>query len=292
LVAWLQVKNRVTEVHGKVAVITGGTSGIGAAAAEALARQGVRLVLVARDRERAEAIMAKLRSKGPAIEHAVHYADLSRLSEMKRVAAEIAAAEPRIDILINNAGGAFASRRVTENGLEMTFALNHMAYFVVTLGLLDRLRESAPSRIVNTASMTYAHATLDFNDLQSEKGYTGAAAYARSKLANIIFTHELARRIEGTGVTANCFHPGFVATRIGHQDGGTSKIWGMSNAGALSPEEGAKTLVYLATSPEVATTSGVYFTRNHPEKLAENALDDAAARKLWEQSARIAGMGA
>ncbi len=283
-------------MNGKVAVITGGTSGIGAAAAEALARQGVRLVLVARDRERAEAIMVKLRSKGPAIEHAVHYADLSRLSEMKRVAAEIAAAEPRIDVLINNAGGAFASRRVTEDGLEMTFAVNHMAYFVVTLGLLDRLRESAPSRIVNTASMTYAHATLDFNDLQrdlqSEKGFTGAAAYARSKLANILFTRELARRIEGTGVTANCFHPGFVATRIGHQDGGTSKIWGMSNAGAMPPEEGAKTLVYLATSPEVATTSGVYFTRNRPEKLAENALDDTAARKLWEQSARIAGMGA
>ena len=194
--------------------------------------------------------------------------------------------------LINNAGGAFAHRRVTEDGLEMTFAVNHMAYFVVTLGLLDRLRESAPSRIVNTASMTYASASIDFNDLQSERSYTGAAAYGRSKLANILFTRELARRLQGTGVTANCFHPGFVATRIGHQDGGTSKIWGISNAGAMPPEEGAKTLLYLATSPEVATANGQYFTRSRPERLAENALDDAAARRLWEESARIAGMGA
>ena len=274
--------------NGKVVVITGSTSGIGAAAAEALARLGARLVLVARDRERAQATLAKLPSK----KHTVHYANLSRLSEMKRIAAEIAAAESRIDVLINNAGGAFAHRRVTEDGLEMSFAVNHMAYFVVTLGLLERLRESAPSRIVNTASGTYASASIDFDDLQSERGYSGAAAYARSKLANILFTRELARRIEGTGVTANCFHPGFVATRIGHQDGGTSKIWGISNAGAMPPEEGAKTLVYLATSPEVATASGEYFTRSRPEQLAKNALDDAAARKLWEESARIAGIGA
>ena len=281
-------------LNGKVVVITGGTSGIGAAAAKALARQGARLVLVARDPERAEATLGTLGSgqeQGRA-RHTVHYADLSRLSEMKRAAAEIAAAESRIDVLINNAGGAFARRRVTEDGLEMSFAVNHMAYFVVTLGLLDRLRESAPSRIVNTASMTYASASIDFDDLQSERGYSGAAAYARSKLANILFTRELARRLEGTGVTANCFHPGFVATRIGHQDGGTSKIWGISNAGAMPPEEGAKTLVYLVTSPEVATTSGQYFTRSRPERLAKNALDDAAARRLWEESARIAGIGA
>jgi NAD(P)-dependent dehydrogenase (short-subunit alcohol dehydrogenase family) len=281
------------KLNGKVVVITGGTSGIGAAAAKALARQGARLVLIARDRERAGATLGTLGSgeEQAHAKHTVHYADLSRLSEMKRVAAEIAAAELRIDVLINNAGGAFARRRITEDGLEMTFALNHMAYFVVTLGLLERLRESAPSRIVNTASMTYASASITFDDLQSEKGYAGGAgAYARSKLANILFTRELARRLEGTGVTANCFHPGFVATRIGQQDGGTSKIWGISNAGAMPPEEGAKTLVYLATSPEVATTSGEYFVRGRPEKLAKNALDDAAGRKLWEESARIAGL--
>jgi NAD(P)-dependent dehydrogenase (short-subunit alcohol dehydrogenase family) len=282
-------------LRGKVVVISGATSGIGQAAAEELAARGARIVLIARDRERAAATLSRLRSKRPDTghaggEHTAHFADLSRLSEMKRVASEIAAAEPRIDVLINNAGGAFARRRTTEDGLETTFAANHMAYFVVTLGLLDRLRASAPARIVSTASTTYAGASLDFDDLQSAKSYSGATVYARSKLANVLFTRELARRLSGTGVTANCYHPGFVATRLGSQDGGISKIWGISTSGALSPAEGAKTLVYLATSPEVATTSGEYFSRSRLERLAGNALDEAAARKLWEESARIAGV--
>jgi NAD(P)-dependent dehydrogenase (short-subunit alcohol dehydrogenase family) len=276
----------------KVIVITGATSGIGQAAAEKLAAEGARIVLVARDRARAESALARIRAQNPRVDHTAHFADLSCISEMKRVAAEIAGAEPRIDVFINNAGGAFARRRVTEDGLEMTFALNHMAYFVVTLGLLGRLRASAPARIVNTASMTYASASLDFEDLQSEKAYSGAAVYARSKLANILFTRELARRLAGSGVIANCFHPGLVATRLGSQDGGISKIWGISTAGALRPEEGARTLVYLALSPEVAGVSGEYFSGSRPEKLSPNALDDAAARKLWEESARLAGLAA
>jgi NAD(P)-dependent dehydrogenase (short-subunit alcohol dehydrogenase family) len=139
--------------------------------------------------------------------------------------------------------------------------------------------------------MTYASASLDFNDLQSTKSYTGAAVYARSKLANILFTRELARRLAGTGVTANCFHPGFVATRLGSQDGGISKIWGISTSGALRPEEGARTLVYLATSPDVATTSGEYFVGCRPERLSRNALNRADAIELWYASASIAGMG-
>ncbi len=274
---------------GKVAAVTGGTSGIGAAASEALAAQGARIVLVARDAARAEAALAKIRAKNPGAAHGFHLADLSRLSEMKRVAAEIAAAEPRIDLLINNAGGAFAHRRVTEDGLEMTFAVNHMAYFVVTLGLLDRLRASAPARIVNTASMTYAGATLDFDDLQSARNYSGTSVYGRSKLLNILFTRELARRLAGSGVTVNCFHPGFVATRLGNQDGGISKIWGMSTAGALRPEEGARTLLYLATSPDVAQITGEYFSNRRVEKLSRNALNDAEAARLWGESSRIAG---
>ena len=282
-------------LDGKIVVLSGATSGIGEAAALELAGMGARLVLIARDRARAAATLERLKSKqrDPARKgrgHTVYYADLSLLSEMKRVAAEIAAAEPRIDVLINNAGGAFARRRVTSDGLEITFALNHMAYFVVTLGLLDILRASAPSRIVSTASMTYAGASLDFDDLQSAKNYSGAAAYARSKLANVLFTRELARRLDGSGVTANCYHPGFVATRLASQDGGISKIWGISTAGALSPEEGAKTLVYLASSPEVASVSGEYFNRSRVERLSRNALDDAAARRLWQESARIAGL--
>jgi NAD(P)-dependent dehydrogenase (short-subunit alcohol dehydrogenase family) len=275
-------------LSGKVAVVTGGTSGIGAAAVEALAGQGARIVLIARDAVRAEATLAKIRAKNPGVTHAVHLADLSRLSEMKRVASVIAAAEPRIDLLINNAGGAFAHRRTTEDGLEMTFAVNHMAYFVVTLALLDRLRTSAPARIVNTASMTYASAVLNFDDLQSERNYSGTSVYGLSKLLNILFTRELARRLAGSGVTANCFHPGFVATRLGSQDGGISKIWGMSTAGALRPEEGARALIYLATSTEVANTSGEYFSGNRVERLAKNALNDADARRLWDESLRLA----
>jgi len=140
--------------------------------------------------------------------------------------------------------------------------------------------------------MTYASASLDFTDLQSEKSYSGSGAYARSKLANILFTRELARRLDRSNITANCYHPGFVATRLGSQDGGVSKIWGISTAGALRPEDGARTLVYLATSPEVAMVTGEYFVGSRPERLSPNALDDAPARKLWEESARIAGLSA
>src|SRR5204862_1623354 len=187
-------------------------------------------------------------------------ADLSRLAEMKRVAAEIAAAEPRIDVLINNAGALFGSRHVTEVGLELTFAHNHMAYFVLTHGLRDRLLASAPARVVNTASNAHQRASLDFDDLQSAHGYSGFKAYGRSKLANILFTRELARRLAGAGVTANCLHPGFVATRIGRSAGGWASlvIPLVQAARALSREEGADTVVYLASSPEVETTTGEY----------------------------------
>jgi NAD(P)-dependent dehydrogenase (short-subunit alcohol dehydrogenase family) len=275
----------------KVIVITGATSGVGQAAAEELAAQGARIVFVARDRERAEDTLRRVRARNPNVDHAVHLADLSRLSEMKRVAAEIAASEPRIDVLANNAGGAFSHRRVTEDGLELTFALNHMAYFVVTLGLLDRLRATPGARVISTASMTYAFATMDFDDLQSAKKFDGPDVYARSKLANILFTRELARRLDGTGVTANCYHPGFVKSRLGSQDGGISAIWGMSMSGSISPEQGSKTLIYLASSPKVAECSGAYFVSGYREKLSPNALNDADARRLWDISAEIAGIG-
>ena len=165
-----------------------------------------------------------------------------------------------------------------------------MAYFVVTLGLLDRLRAASSARVVSTASMTYAFATLNFNDLQSQKKFVGADVYARSKLANILFTRELARRLAGTGVTANCFHPGFVNSRLGSQDGGIPAIWGMSMAGAIPPEQGAKTLIYLASSPDVAKATGEYFVGGRREELSPNALNDADARQLWEISSRIAGI--
>jgi NAD(P)-dependent dehydrogenase (short-subunit alcohol dehydrogenase family) len=182
-------------MRGKTVVITGGTSGIGEVAALTLARMGARIVLIARDKARGDATLARLRDSAPGIAHSVHLADLSRLAEMKRVAAQIADREPRLDVLINNAGALFATRRLTEDGLECTFALNHMAYFVVTEGLRERLSASGPARIINTASAAHQGATLDFEDLQSAKSFGAVKTYGRSKLCNILFTRELARRL-------------------------------------------------------------------------------------------------
>src|SRR5579883_917875 len=203
----------------KVVAMTGATSGIGEVAAERLAEAGATILFVARDRARAEATLQRLRAKGAA-PHRFYLADLSRLAEMKRVGAEIAADAPRLDVLVNNAGALFSARRVTPDGLEMTFALNHMSYFVLTAALIEKLKASAPARIVSTASAAHQGAQLDFDDLQNEKRYSGLRAYGRSKLCNILFTRELARRLQGTGVTANCLHPGFVATRFGDEVGG------------------------------------------------------------------------
>jgi NAD(P)-dependent dehydrogenase (short-subunit alcohol dehydrogenase family) len=199
-------------MKGKTVVITGGTSGAGEVAAEKLAQMGARIVLVARDKTRADATMAKLRENAPHVGHSVDYADLTCLSEMKRVATEIAGQEPRIDVLINNAGALFGTRRLTEDGLQYAFVLNHMAYFVVTEALRERLAASAPARIVSTASAAHQGVALDFDDLQSEKGFRAMKAYGRSKLCNILFTRELAHRLHSTGVT--------VTTRFGDQAAG------------------------------------------------------------------------
>jgi NAD(P)-dependent dehydrogenase (short-subunit alcohol dehydrogenase family) len=288
-------------VNGKVVVITGATSGIGQVAAETLAGRGARIVLIARDRDRADATMRRLREHGPKQEHTVHYADLSRISEMRRVAQEIVAAEPRIDVLINNAGAMFGERRVTGDGLELTFALNHAAYFVVTHGLLPRLLSSAPSRIVNTASRAHRTAPLDFEDLQSERTYAqrglrewaryggpGFKVYGRSKLCNILFTSELARRLEGTGVTANSLHPGFVATRFGDQSGGLLSFGTrVAKRFALSLEEGAQTLVYLASSPEVAAVTGQYFHNCQPAVPTTDAQNRESAQRLWRMTEEL-----
>jgi NAD(P)-dependent dehydrogenase (short-subunit alcohol dehydrogenase family) len=288
-------------MKGKVVVVTGATSGIGQVAAEKLAAMGARIVQVARDRERGEAAMKRLRELSPSVAHSIHYADLSRLSEMRRVAADIAAAEPRIDVLINNAGAIFSTRQVTEDGLEHTFALNHMSYFMLVHGLRQRLLASTPARIVNTASDAHEPFTLDFEDLQSEKAYQsnfwegvrwGGPAfkvYGRSKLCNILFTRELSRRLAGTGVTANSLHPGFVATRFGDQTGGLLSFGiRVAKRFALTPERGAETLVYLASSPEVDGVTGEYFHRCRPATPSEEARDDGKAKRLWKDTASLA----
>jgi NAD(P)-dependent dehydrogenase (short-subunit alcohol dehydrogenase family) len=275
---------------GKTVVITGGTSGIGEVAADRLAGKGERIVFIARDRARGEETLKHLRAISDG-DHAAHYADLSRLSEMKRVAGEIAQTEPQIDILINNAGAMFNARKVTEDGLEKTFALNHMAYFVLTSLLLPKMGEGG--RIVSTASDAHNGAKLDFSDLQSGRHYSGFGVYGRSKLCNILFTRELARRLRGTGITANCFHPGFVATRFGNQSGGALSL-GIRAAKtfALTPEQGAQTMVYLASSPDVAETSAGYFVKCKPATPTREAQNDADAKRLWDISAELSGVGA
>jgi NAD(P)-dependent dehydrogenase (short-subunit alcohol dehydrogenase family) len=278
-------------VKGKTVVITGGTSGIGEVAAEALAQIGARIILVARSKSRAEATLARLRRSGPGAAHSVYFADLTRLAEMKRVAADIAHREPPIDVLINNAGGLFGARRLTEDGLEHTFALNHMSYFVVTEGLRERLLASGAARIVNTASAAHQGATLDFDDLQSAKSFRAMRAYSCSKLCNILFTRELARRLHGTGVTVNCLHPGFVATRFADESGGLiSHLAWLAKFFAISPAEGAQTIIYLASSPAVANVAGKYFYKCRPTNPSAPALDDRAALALWQRSAALAGM--
>jgi len=284
-------------MQGRVVVLTGGTSGIGEAAAVKLAKMGARLVLVAREASRAEATLKRLGKMSPArsqaTAHTAHLADLSLVAETHRVAGEIAAAEPRIDVLINNAGLICARRQVTAEGYELTFATNHLAYFVLTHGLLGRLLASAPARIVNTASNVHRGAKLDFSDLQSKHGYSGFGAYAKSKLANVLFTNELARRLSGSGVTANSLHPGVVASRFGlprEGQGGDPSSARFLSAHGISPEEGAEAIVYFASAPDAAQTNGQYFNQCRAVKPSKEAQDQVVAEKLWEESERLGGI--
>jgi NAD(P)-dependent dehydrogenase (short-subunit alcohol dehydrogenase family) len=276
-------------MRGKTIVATGATSGIGEAAVLALAGQGARIIMVARDETRAQATLRKLEAKAPGVGHGFHLADLSSMADTMRVGAAIAASEPRIDVLINNAGAMFSQRRVTPEGLELTFALNHMAYFVLTAALRERLIASAPARIVSTSSIAHERAEIDFGDLQSTKAYGGFKAYGRSKLANILFTRELARQLAGTGVTANCLHPGVVATRFGESSGGLpGLIIPFIRPFFISAEKGADTIIHLAASSDVADATGGYFVKRKLTEPSAAARDDEAAQRLWAESERLA----
>jgi NAD(P)-dependent dehydrogenase (short-subunit alcohol dehydrogenase family) len=283
----------MANLAGKTVVVTGGTGGLGWQTALALAAMDARLVLIGRDPARGEAALGYLRrqSAGAAVE--AHYADLSRLDDVRRIAATLGEKLDRIDVLVNNAGAIFNRREVTEDGLERTFALNHMGYFLLTLLLWDKLLRSAPARIVNVASEAHRGARLDFADLQSSKRYGGWKAYRRSKLCNILFTRELARRLAGSGVTANCVHPGFCATGIGNNTSGWFRrgVRLAKRLFAIAPERGARTLIYAAAAPELADVNGAYFIDCRPATPSPEAQDDESARRLWEASARIAGPG-
>jgi NAD(P)-dependent dehydrogenase (short-subunit alcohol dehydrogenase family) len=282
----------VADMTGKTVVITGANSGIGLETAVALARAGAKTLITVRDRARGEVAVADIRARsGHDVVDAVVF-DLGSIASTRQGTAEILARCDRIDVLVNNAGVVLSSRRETEDGLEATFAVNHLGHFVLTELLLDRIKQSAPARIVNVASTAHkgARKGLNFDDLQSSFAYGGMQVYSKSKLANIYFTTELARRLEGTGVTVNCLHPGTVATGYG-RDGDSSGVlaFGLKviKPFILSAEQGARTSIYLASSPDVAGVTGKYFVKCKPRRPSAAAQNDEAARRLWERSEEI-----
>jgi retinol dehydrogenase-12 len=282
----------VADMTGKTVVITGANSGIGLSTAVALAGSGARVVITARDQGRADAAVEEIKAHSGSSSVGRVLFDLSSLASVRSGAAEVLERCDRIDVLVNNAGVVLTDRRPTVDGLESTFVVNHLGHFLLTELLLDRIRAGAPARIVNVASTAHkgARRGLDFDDLQSEQGYRGMAVYAKSKLANIYFTTELARRLAGTGVTANCLHPGTVATgygRDGDAQGFLSFGLKVIKPFILTADRGARTSVYLASSPEVADVSGEYFVRCRPARPTRVARDQEAAVRLWEASEKL-----
>ena len=271
-------------MQGKVCVITGASSGIGRVAALELAERGATVVLICRNEAGGAPVLEEMERRGGSGSATLLTADLSSQRQVRQVAADFLERFDRLDVLINNAGVAgWGTRLVTEDGLETTFAVNHLAPFLLTSLLLDRLRASAPARVITVSSAAHRNGGLDFDDLQGERRYSGFGAYSRSKLANVLFTRELSRRLEETGVTANCLHPGVVATGIFRNLPRWMRVV-FSSPLVLSPERGADTMLYLATAPEVDEVSGRYFVRRKPARTSRASQDAAAARRLWEAS--------
>lgn len=273
---------------GKTVLVTGATSGIGAVTARALAERGATVVLVGRDHERCTATARRIQqeTKTSSIEFLV--GDMSSQRDIRRLADEFRARHDRLDVLVNNAGAMFWRREETIDGLERTFALNHLGYFLLTNLLLDPLKASAPARVVSVASEAHRGAQIDFDDLQAKRSYNATRAYGQSKLANVLFTYELARRLSGTGVTANALHPGFVASNFAKNNGGIVALaMSVLHRFAISPERGAQTSIYLATSPEVEGVTGKYFNNQKAVPSSKESYDDAVAKRLWDVSLEL-----
>jgi retinol dehydrogenase 14 len=278
---------------GRTVLITGGTSGIGWATATGLAAMGAHLAITGRDPERAEQAAREIRTANGA--HVdVFIADLSSQTEVRRLADEVLQSLSRIDVLINNVGGYWNTRHVTTAGLERTFALNHLAPFLLTNLLLDRLQQSAPARVVTVSSHVQAAGRIDFDDLQGERSYSGARAYSQSKLANVLFTYELARRLQATSVTANALHPGVVRTSFGAEDpGGVQRLFVPFIRPFLkAPAQGAATSIYLASAPDLERVTGRYFVNSKPNRSSKRSYDETAAARLWQVSADLVALTA
>jgi NAD(P)-dependent dehydrogenase (short-subunit alcohol dehydrogenase family) len=280
----------MADMTGKRVLVTGATSGIGKETARALLKQGAHVVIVGRNAEKTKATLDELKAGGGQVDFLL--ADLSSMAEVRRLAKDFLAKWDTLHVLVNNAGAINLSRQVTVDGLENTFATNHLSYFLLTQLLLPALQKGAPARIVNVASEAHRGQRLDWDDLQAEKSYTQFKVYGRSKLMNILFTRELARRVKDQGITANSLHPGVVASGFLAKPG----LWGVVGKIAglfmISPEQGAKTSIFLASSPDVKDVTGEYFSKSKALKPTAEAQDDAAAKRLWELSEQLTGLSA
>lgn len=277
----------------KVVLITGATAGIGKETARGVAQTGATVVLIGRNKEKGEQVVAEIKTATGNQNLDFLMADLFSIAEIRRVADEFKSKYDRLDVLVNNAGAIFDKRETTADGLERTFALNHISYFLLTNLLLSTIQQSAPARIISVSSIAHQFGDkVDFDDLQFErKTYSSLTAYGQSKLMNVLFTYELARRLKDTNVTANCLHPGGVASNFADNTGGLLKLaaWFFKNTFAISPARGAETSIYLATSPEIAGVSGKYFDNKKPKISSKISYDEAVQKQLWEASEKIVG---
>jgi NAD(P)-dependent dehydrogenase (short-subunit alcohol dehydrogenase family) len=278
---------------GKTVLVTGASGGIGRATALGLATMGAHLAIIGRDRGRTEDAAREIRGAGGG-QVEVLVGDMSSQSEVRRLADEVLQSLPRLDVLVNNVGGYWDTRHVTADGLEHTFALNHLAPFLLTNLLLDRLKQSAPARVVMVSSNAQSMGQIDFDDLQGERFYSGASAYNQSKLANVLFTYELARRLQGTSVTANALHPGVVSTSFGAEDPRRIQrlLIPFLRPFMKSPAKGAATSIHVASAPELEHVTGRFFANSKPKRSSKRSYDEVAAGRLWKVSADLVGLAA
>ena len=283
--------NSSRPMSGKTVLVTGGTAGIGLATAEGLARIGAAVAITGRDRARAETAARQIRSAGGGQVH-VFVADLSSQAEVRRLADDVHTTLRSLDVLVNNVGGCWNTRHVTTDGLERTFALNHLAPFQLTHLLLDRLREAPLPRVVTVASNAHSTGHIDFDDLQGERSYSGARAYSQSKLANVLFSSELAGRAAGTSLTANSLHPGVVNTSFGAEDPGLVQriLVPFARPFLKTPSQGAATSIRVASDPALRGVTGCYFAKGRPAESSQDSHDPIVAARLWRLSAELVGL--
>ena len=276
-------------MNGKVCLVTGATDGIGKVSAQVLAEMGAKVIIVGRNPEKSAAVLAELKSISRNENIDLLMADLAVMKEVRDLAEQVISRYDRLDVLLNNAGGYFTKHEITSDGLEMTFALNHMSYFLLTNKLMGLLKSSVPARIVNVSSDAHYGVDIEFDNLNGEQDYKAWKAYQKSKLANVLFTYELLKKVPAD-ITVNCLHPGFVATNFGNNNGGfVSPVLKIAKRiSAIDPEEGAKTSIFLCSSPEVEEVSGKYFFKCQPKTSSRESRNMDTAKRLWQISSDIA----